>query len=96
LRGLRPHTGVDDETEVADLKVVKNSTPWRHDASAIASAQRHSATHAVPRSTRTRTAHHDSFRIQSSRAAEEEVFGLEIRQPNGVQYEESSDLLAQL
>jgi hypothetical protein len=32
--------------------------------------------------------HHDSFRIQSSRVAEEEVFGPEIWQHNGFRYVE--------
>jgi hypothetical protein len=32
--------------------------------------------------------YHDSFRIQTSRAAEEKVFGLEVQQPDGVRYVE--------
>jgi hypothetical protein len=53
------------------------TVPRHHDASVTALAHRHSATRVVPHSTRTRIAHHNSFRIQSSRAVEEEVFGLE-------------------
>jgi hypothetical protein len=68
-QGSCPRTGVDDEADVADLKVVKNSTyqrhdasaPWRLDASAMAPAQQHSAARGVHRITPTRTAHHDSF-----------------------------------
>jgi hypothetical protein len=62
--------------------------PRCHDASATAPAHRRSAAGAVSHSTRTHTVHHDSFQIQSSRAAEEEVFGLEIRQPDSVRYVE--------
>jgi hypothetical protein len=48
----------------------------RHDASPMVPVQRHSAAHGVCCSTPTHTAHHDSFRIQSTSAPEEEVFGL--------------------
>jgi hypothetical protein len=58
----------------------------QHRAAAL--VHRHGAACAVPHSTCTHTVHHDSFRIQSSRAAEEEVFRLEIRQPDGVRYVE--------
>jgi hypothetical protein len=64
------------------------TTPRGHDTSVTTPAQRHSVAHTVPRSTRTCMAHHDSFRIQSSWAAEEEVFGLEVWQPDGIRYVE--------
>jgi hypothetical protein len=82
IAGITPRIGVDDEANVADLKVVKNLTyqhhgASRHDSSAMAPVQQHSAAHGVLRSTPTHTAHHESFRIQSTSVAEEEVFGLE-------------------
>jgi hypothetical protein len=71
-----------------DHEELDTTMPQSHDASAVALAQRHSVARAVRPSTRTRTAHHDSFQIQSNRAAEEEVFGPEIWQPNSIRYEE--------
>jgi hypothetical protein len=49
MRGLRPRTSVDDEADVADLKVVKNSTPQCHNApGATMPVQQHQHSNIVP------------------------------------------------